>query len=237
MLERHEPVAWPHGAPAPLSFGSLPPPALPLVTDLDIERITSLRAVALAARTCLICPMARQATQTVFGEGRPGARMMFVGEQPGDREDLAGRPFVGPAGQLFDRALEEAGIRREDTYVTNTVKHFKFQRRGTRRIHEKAGRDEIRACAPWLAAERRILRPQVLVMLGATAASALLGRTVTIGRERSRAIELDDGATGLVTVHPSFLLRLPDEAGRAREYARFVADLRLAASHVMPVGT
>ncbi|WP_025814150.1 uracil-DNA glycosylase family protein, partial [Komagataeibacter kakiaceti] len=154
----------PHGAPAPLSFGCLPPPALPLVTDLDIERITSLRAVALAAKTCLICPMARQATQTVFGEGQPGARMMFVGEQPGDREDLAGRPFVGPAGQLFDRALEEAEIRREDTYVTNTVKHFKFQRRGTRRIHEKAGRDEIRACAPWLAAERRILRPQVLVM-------------------------------------------------------------------------
>lgn len=224
----------PADAPTPIAFNSLPPPAVPVVTDLDIERITSLRAVALAAKTCLVCPMARHATQTVFGEGQTTARMMFVGEQPGDKEDLAGRPFVGPAGQLFDRALEEAGIRREDAYVTNTVKHFKFQRRGTRRIHEKAGRDEIRACAPWLAAERRLIRPHVLVMLGATAASALLGRTVTIGRERSRPIGLEDGTTGLVTVHPSFLLRQPDEASRTREYERFVADLRLAASHLAP---
>ncbi|MHC0613325.1 UdgX family uracil-DNA binding protein [Komagataeibacter oboediens] len=214
---------------APLAFNSLPPPAMPLVTDLDIPRITALPAVALAAKTCRICPMARRATQTVFGEGRSDARMMFVGEQPGDREDIAGRPFVGPAGQLFDRALLEAGIERDDTYVTNTVKHFKFRPRGTRRIHEKAGPEEIAACAPWLAAERRIIRPHVLVMLGATAASALLGRHVTIGRERSRAITLEDGTTGVVTVHPSFLLRVPDEDARTREYARFVADLRLAA--------
>ncbi|MBE7729349.1 UdgX family uracil-DNA binding protein [Komagataeibacter sp. FXV3] len=217
-------------APAPIAFGSLPPPAMPLVNGLDISRITALPAVALAARTCRICPMARHATQTVFGEGRSDARMMFVGEQPGDKEDLAGRPFVGPAGQLFDRALLEAGIARDDTYVTNTVKHFKFRPRGTRRIHEKAGPEEIASCAPWLAAERRIIRPHVLVMLGATAASALLGRPVTIGRERSRAITLADGTTGVVTVHPSFLLRVPDEAARVREYDRFVADLKLAAS-------
>ncbi|EGG74964.1 DNA polymerase [Gluconacetobacter sp. SXCC-1] len=218
----------------PLALNTLPPPALPLVTDLDIGQITSLRAAYLAARTCLICPMARHATQTVFGEGEPTARMMFVGEQPGDREDQAGRPFVGPAGQLFDRALAEAGIDRADAYVTNTVKHFKFIRRGTRRIHEKAGREEIAACAPWLAAERRIIRPRVLVMLGATAASALLGRSVTIGHERSRPIPMEDGSTGVVTVHPSYLLRLPDADARTREYDRFVADLRLAASHLPP---
>ncbi|MCE2564091.1 UdgX family uracil-DNA binding protein [Komagataeibacter sp. FNDCF1] len=217
-----------------LAPDSLPPPVLPLVADLDIGRITSLRAVALAARTCLICPMARHATRTVFGEGESTARMMFVGEQPGDQEDRAGRPFVGPAGQLFDRALEEAGLDRADAYVTNTVKHFKFQPRGTRRIHEKAGAEEIAACAPWLAAERRIIRPQVLVMLGATAASALLGRRVTIGHERSRPIPMEDGSTGMVTVHPSYLLRLPDENTRTREYARFVADLRLAATHLAP---
>ncbi|NVN36884.1 UdgX family uracil-DNA binding protein [Komagataeibacter swingsii] len=218
----------------PLAFNSLPPPAMPLVEGLDIARITALPAVALAARTCRICPMARHATRTVFGEGRSDARMMFVGEQPGDKEDLAGRPFVGPAGQLFDRALHEAGIDRDDAYVTNTVKHFKFRRSGARRIHEKAGPAEIANCAPWLAAERRIIRPQVLVMLGGTAASALLGRPVTIGRERSRAITLGDGATGVVTVHPSFLLRVPDEAARRREYDRFVADLRLAASLCAP---
>ncbi|BAK83215.1 UdgX family uracil-DNA binding protein [Komagataeibacter medellinensis] len=222
----------PHAPLHPLAPSTLPPPALPLVTDLDISQITSLRAVALAARSCLICPMARHATQTVFGEGEPTARMMFVGEQPGDREDQVGRPFVGPAGQLFDRALAEAGIGRADVYVTNTVKHFKFIRRGTRRIHEKAGHEEVTACAPWLAAERHLIRPRVLVMLGATAASALLGRSVTIGHTRSRPIPMEDGSTGVVTVHPSYLLRLPGEDARAREYARFVDDLRLAASHL-----
>ncbi|CAM3013841.1 uracil-DNA glycosylase [Komagataeibacter xylinus] len=227
----------PGQTPRPLDPTSLPPPALPMVPDLDIARITSLRAVALAAKTCLICPMAAHATQTVFGEGRETARMMFVGEQPGDIEDRAGRPFVGPAGQLFDRALHEAGIGRDDTYVTNTVKHFKFRRTPTRRIHEKAGPAEIAACAPWLAAERRIIRPAVVVMLGVTAASALLGRAVTISRERSRIIPLEDGSDGLVTVHPSYLLRLPDEAARAREYDRFVNDLRLAAGCLGPVVT
>ncbi|QHC36073.1 UdgX family uracil-DNA binding protein [Komagataeibacter xylinus] len=234
----HEMLREPLGqAPQTLDPTSLPPPAMPMVPDLDIDRITSLRAVALAAKTCLICPMAAHATQTVFGEGRETARMMFVGEQPGDIEDRAGRPFVGPAGQLFDRALQEAGIGRDDTYVTNTVKHFKFRRTPTRRIHEKAGPAEIAACAPWLAAERRIIRPAVVVMLGVTAASALLGRSVTISRERSRIITMEDGSDGLVTVHPSYLLRLPDEAARAREYDRFVNDLRLAAGRLGPVVT
>lgn len=227
----------PGQAPQPLDPTSLPPPALPMVPDLDIARITSLRAAALAAKTCLICPMAAHATQTVFGEGREAARMMFVGEQPGDIEDRAGRPFVGPAGQLFDRALLEAGIGRDDTYVTNTVKHFKFRRTPTRRIHEKAGPAEIAACAPWLAAERRIIRPAVVVMLGVTAASALLARAVTISRERSRIIPMGDGSDGLVTVHPSYLLRLPDEAARTREYDRFVNDLRLAAGRLAPAVT
>lgn len=209
---------------------SFPSPALPLAEGMDIERITALPAVAEAARSCLTCAMAHHATQTVFGEGTTTASLMFVGEQPGDQEDLAGRPFVGPAGQLFDRALHEVGIARDDVYVTNTVKHFKFFNRNGRRIHQKAGMEEIRACAPWLHAERRLVRPRLLVMLGATAASAILQRSVVIGRERSRPITLDDGTCGLVTVHPSFLLRQPTEDARSREYLRFIEDLRLAGS-------
>ena len=209
---------------------SFPSPALPLAEGMDIERITALPAVAEAARSCLACAMAHHATQTVFGEGTATAPLMFVGEQPGDQEDLMGRPFVGPAGQLFDRALHEVGIARDHVYVTNTVKHFKFFNRNGRRIHQKAGVEEIRACAPWLHAERRLVRPRLLVMLGATAASAILQRPVVIGRERSRPITLDDGTCGLVTVHPSFLLRQPTEEARSREYLRFVEDLRLADS-------
>ncbi|RBM05246.1 UdgX family uracil-DNA binding protein [Novacetimonas cocois] len=218
------------GALRDASPDSFPPPALTLVEGMDIERITSLPAVAETARSCLICPMAHHATQTVFGEGSATASLMFVGEQPGDQEDLIGRPFVGPAGQLFDRALQEVGIARDDVYVTNTVKHFKFFRRNGRRIHQKAGVEEIRACAPWLQAERRLVRPRLLVMLGATAASAILQRPVVIGRERSHPIPLDDVTQGLVTVHPSFLLRQPTAEAREREYARFVEDLRLARS-------
>lgn len=207
---------------------SFPTPALPLVEGMDIDRITALPAVAETARSCLVCAMAHHATQTVFGEGEATAPLMFVGEQPGDQEDQIGRPFVGPAGQLFDRALQEAGIARDHVYVTNTVKHFKFFNRNGRRIHQKAGVEEIRACAPWLHAERRLIRPRLLVMLGATAASAILQRPVVIGRERSHPITLDDGTCGLVTVHPSFLLRQPTEEARTREYQRFVEDLRLA---------
>ncbi len=157
--------------------------------------------------------------------------MMMVGEQPGDQEDLAGRPFVGPAGQLLDRAIAEAGIDRSEVYVTNAVKHFKFEPRGRRRIHAKPDTGEINACRPWLEAERAIVRPALTVMLGATAARAVLGRAVTIGRERGRPIPLGAGnAQGFVTVHPSYLLRLPDEDAKVREYAAFVTDLRNAAA-------
>lgn len=189
-----------------------------------------LVALATEAAACRRCPLWEPATQTVFGEGPADARLMFVGEQPGDQEDLAGRPFIGPAGQLFDRALAEAGIDRTAVYVTNSVKHFKFEARGRRRIHVKPGVTEINACNVWLQAERAAIRPALTVALGATAARAVLGRTVTIGRERSRPIALDGNAQAFVTVHPSYLLRLPDEDAKAREYAAFVEDLKHAAS-------
>jgi len=182
------------------------------------------------ASGCTRCPLYKPATQMVFGEGPVEAPLMFVGEQPGDQEDLAGRPFVGPAGQMFDRALAEAGVDRGRAYVTNAVKHFKFEPRGKRRIHAKPDTGEIEACRWWIDQERLLLRPQVTVMLGATAARSLLGRTVTIGRERGRPIELAEGGTGWITVHPSFLLRIEDAARAEEEYARFVSDLRGAAA-------
>ena len=182
------------------------------------------------AAACTRCPLHRPATQTVFGEGPVDADLMFVGEQPGDQEDRAGRPFVGPAGQLFDRALGEAGIDRSRAYVTNAVKHFKFEPRGPRRIHARPNGAEIEACRWWIDQERAILSPRLTVALGATAAQSLLGRPVTIGRERGRAIELADGGAGWITVHPSFLLRIDDAARAAEEYERFVEDLRSAAA-------
>ena len=187
-----------------------------------------LAAVAAEAAECRRCPLWEPATQTVFGEGPVDAAILFVGEQPGDQEDLAGRPFVGPAGQLFDRALAEAGVDRTKVYVTNAVKHFKFEPRGKRRIHAKPDTSEIVACAPWLQQERELVQPKLTVLMGATAARAVLGRAVAITRERGQPITIGS-AQGLVTVHPSYLLRLPDEASKAREYAAFVADLRLAA--------
>ena len=180
---------------------------------------------------CTRCPLYKPATQTVFGEGPVDAAMMFVGEQPGDQEDLAGRPFVGPAGQVFDRALAAAGVDRAGVYVTNAVKHFKFEPRGKRRIHAKPDTGEIDACRWWIEQERMLVRPRMTVALGATAARSLLGRTVTIGRERGRAIDLPgEGGTGWITVHPSYLLRLQDKALAEEEYARFVEDLRAAAA-------
>ncbi|MBN9580276.1 MAG: UdgX family uracil-DNA binding protein [Afipia sp.] len=192
-------------------------------------RNTPLARAAHDAESCRRCDLWGPATQTVFGEGPADARVMFVGEQPGDQEDVAGRPFVGPAGQLLDRALEEAGIDRRTVYVTNAVKHFKFVPRGKRRIHQKPEGPEIAACKFWLDIELREVQPDLVVLLGATAARAALGRTVTIGRERGRRIELPDGQAAFVTVHPSFLLRVPDEEGRAREYRAFVDDLRKVA--------
>jgi DNA polymerase len=175
------------------------------------------------------------ATRTVFGEGPPDAPVMLVGEQPGDDEDLAGRPFVGPAGRMLDRALAGAGIERGRLYLTNAVKHFKFVPRGKRRIHQRPGGYEIEHCRWWLEQELALVRPQLVVALGATAARALGGRELSVMRERGRPLRLRDGMAGLITVHPSYLLRLPDPAERAREYRRFVADLRRVASLVPSV--
>jgi DNA polymerase len=177
------------------------------------------------ARGCTRCELHRCGTQTVFGEGPLDARILFVGEQPGDQEDLAGRPFVGPAGILFDRALGDAGIDRGATYVTNAVKHFKFERRGKRRIHQKPDAGEIEACRWWLDQERALVAPPLLVALGATAARSLFGKAVTISSMRGRPHILAGGGEGWVTVHPSFLLRVRDD--REAEYARFVDDLRV----------
>jgi len=175
------------------------------------------------AMRCTRCHLYKYATQTVFGEGPLDARIMFVGEQPGDQEDLAGRPFVGPAGQLFDRALKDAGVDRRRTYVTNAVKHFKFVRRGKRRIHDKPDGGEIAACRWWIEQERALIRPPLTVALGATAARSLFGKVVTITALRGRGHELAHGGEAWVTVHPSFLLRVRDD--REAQYARFVEDL------------
>ncbi len=179
------------------------------------------------ARGCERCALHGPAAQTVFGEGPADARAMFIGEQPGDQEDVIGRPFVGPAGQLLDAALEEAGIDRRRIYVTNAVKHFKFTPRGRRRIHQSPSPEEIDICRFWLDAERAAVNPKMLVLLGASAGRAVLGRPVTVTRERGRPFTLPDGTAALLTVHPSYLLRQPDDAAYAREYAAFVADLRI----------
>jgi len=177
------------------------------------------------AGDCRRCHLYEPATQTVFGEGPADAPVMFIGEQPGDQEDVIGRPFVGPAGQIMDRAMEEAGIDRRVVYITNAVKHFKFTPRGKRRIHQTPETPEIQACRFWLDVERVQLRPKLLVLMGGTAARAVMGRQVTITRERGRPFKLEDGQMAFVTVHPSFLLRVPDEDAKAREYRAFVRDL------------
>jgi DNA polymerase len=182
-----------------------------------------------AAATCRACDLWKRGTQTVFGEGGIGARLMFVGEQPGHEEDLAGRPFVGPAGRLLDAALEEANIDRGDVYVTNVVKHFKWEPRGKRRIHEKPNSLEIRACRPWLEAEIAQVQPEVIVCLGATAAQALLGSAFRVSRQRGRVVPSSLPATVIATVHPSSILRAPDDEARRAERAAFVADLKVVA--------
>ena len=181
------------------------------------------------AADCRACPLYKNATQTVFGEGRQTARIMLVGEQPGDKEDLAGKPFVGPAGQMLDRALEEAGIDRAKVYVTNAVKHFKFVPRGKIRLHQKPTTPEIKACRQWYERELAAIKPQLVVAMGATAAQCVFGKITPINKNRGRLIELDEGVEALVTMHPSYLLRLPDEDSKAREYQRFVNDLKIVA--------
>jgi DNA polymerase len=185
-----------------------------------------------AAAGCKACPLWERGTQTVFGEGGPRARVVLVGEQPGHEEDLAGKPFVGPAGRLLDRALEEAGIDRDQAYVTNVVKHFKWEPRGKRRIHAKPNAMEIAACRPWLDAELSVLKPQALVCLGATAAQAVLGRDFRVTQHRGEFVECPLAPRVMATVHPSSILRAPDDETRRIERERFVEDLRKVAAAV-----
>jgi uracil-DNA glycosylase family protein len=188
------------------------------------------------ARKCTRCELYRYATQTVFGEGPLDAAIMFVGEQPGDQEDLAGRPFVGPAGAIFDASLEQAGIHRGQVYVTNAVKHFKFIQRGKRRIHNKPDAGEISACRWWIEHERDLIRPPVTVALGATAARSLVGKVVTISKVRGEPLTLADGSECWVTVHPSSLLRIPDQEGRREARGLFVRDLKLIRKRAEEIG-
>ncbi len=201
----------------------------PKPPDAPADSLSTLRA---AAAQCRACPLWKDATQTVFGEGPAPAPLMLVGEQPGDKEDLAGKPFVGPAGQMLDRALKDAGIDRRLVYVTNAVKHFKFVPRGKFRLHQKPNTAEIRACRPWYERERATVKPVLVVAMGATAAQGVLGKITPINKTRGRLIDLDDGAQAIVTVHPSYLLRLPDADAKAREYGRFVVDLKVAAARL-----
>ena len=202
---------------------SLDESAAPLVPDR-----ASLPKLREAAAGCAACDLYKTGTQTVFGEGTRNAEVMFVGEQPGDQEDLAGKPFVGPAGRLLDEALVDAGIDRKTVYVTNVVKHFKWQARGKRRIHQKPNWSEIAACRPWLDAELAVVEPRVLVCLGATAAQALLDRQFRVTRERGRLVESDLAEHVIATVHPSSILRSDPET-REQEYAAFVEDLKVVA--------
>ena len=187
----------------------------------------SLSRLREAAAGCRACPLWKTGTQTVFGEGLTKAEIVFVGEQPGDREDREGRPFVGPAGRVLDDALAEVGIDRRLAYVTNAVKHFKWEGRGKRRIHQKPNAEELAACRPWLDAELSVLHPRVLVALGATAAQSLLGRSFRVTKQRGVPVESELAPSVLATVHPSSILRAPDEAARREAYEAFVADLRV----------
>jgi len=190
--------------------------------------IKSLGQLAQAEESCTRCPLYRDATQAVPGEGSSHAAFMLVGEQPGDKEDVAGKPFVGPAGRVLDQALHDAGIVREETFVTNAVKHFKHEMRGKRRLHKRPNNDEIERCKVWLDLERSLVKPSTIVALGVTAARSLTGRTVTIGKVRGKPIDMADGTRLVITVHPSALLRIEDEDERRAAYRSFVADLKAA---------
>jgi DNA polymerase len=194
-------------------------------TTPDTASMTTMHE---AARKCTACHLYKHATQTVFGEGPKKASIMLVGEQPGDCEDVAGKPFVGPAGKIMDRALAEAGIDRKQVYVTNAVKHFKWEPRGKRRLHKKPNAREIAACRPWLEAEMRLVRPNLVVAMGATAAQTIFGPAFRVTRDRGKVLSSKLAPKVVATVHPSSLLRQPDEESREREYGNFVADLRVA---------
>lgn len=192
----------------------------------------SLDQVRQSAAGCKACDLWKLGTQTVFGEGARHAKVMFVGEQPGDKEDLAGRPFVGPAGAVLDKALAAAGIAREDIYITNAVKHFKWEPRGKRRIHKKPNALEVAACRPWLDAEIELTKPEVVVVMGATAAQALLGKNFKVTQERGKLLDSDLAPTVIATVHPSSILRAPDDEARHAEMARFIDDIRVVAGAI-----
>jgi len=189
---------------------------------------TRLAKVAKEAKGCTRCPLYRNATQTVFGEGPVDAKLMLVGEQPGDQEDIAGHPFVGPAGRILDRALVDARIDRTQIYVTNVVKHFKNEPRGKKRLHKKPNRYEVEVCKVWLAQEVALVKPGLVLAMGVTAAEALVGRPMTLARARGKEVSLREGQRGMVTVHPSSILRVPDRAARHKAYAGLVKDLKLA---------
>ncbi len=203
------------------------PTAAPFVPDKP-----TLPKAREASKDCKGCDLYKRGTQTVFGEGRRSARIVFVGEQPGDQEDLTGKPFVGPAGRLLDRALEEAGIDRADAYVTNVVKHFKWEPRGKRRIHKKPNAAEIAACRPWLDVELALVKPAIVVCLGASAAQAILGNDFKVSQRRGEFIEGVMDPLVTATVHPSSILRAPDDDARHREMARFVEDLKAVAARL-----
>jgi uracil-DNA glycosylase len=198
--------------------------------DQAATPITSLGKLTQAEAVCRRCPLFRDATQAVPGEGPKRARFMLVGEQPGDKEDLAGKPFVGPAGRILDRALADAGIDRKTTFVTNAVKHFKHEMRGKRRLHKRPNNYEIERCKIWLDEERRLVKPEAIIALGVTAARALTGKTVTIAKLRGKPLDLADGTRLFITVHPSALLRIEDENDKREAYRQFVADLKSAAN-------
>ena len=195
-----------------------------------------LNRLAREAKDCTRCPLYKNATQTVFGEGPVGVQLMLIGEQPGDQEDLAGRPFVGPAGKMLDRALAEAGVDRTKVYVTNIVKHFKNEPRGKRRLHKKPNRSEVEVCKVWFDQELALVRPLLVVAMGVTAASALAGKTVTLSRLRGQVIAFANAGNqqGMVTIHPSSILRAPGEAGRRAAYAGLVKDLKRAVKAATP---
>jgi len=193
---------------------------------------TSLKALRAEEAACTRCPLYRNATQVVPGEGPARAPLMMVGEQPGDKEDRAGKPFVGPAGRVLDEAIAEAGIDRKQVFVTNAVKHFKFEPRGKRRLHKKPSAHEIERCRWWLDLERALVKPKVTVALGATAVRSLLGKPMTIGKIRGQVLEMPDGKAMVATIHPSYILRIEDEADKEAQYRAFVRDLKACAKAV-----
>ncbi|RWL22842.1 MAG: uracil-DNA glycosylase [Mesorhizobium sp.] len=222
MIARMQTNPTPHHAK--VQARRWPKPELPETTEGDDAR--SIPELSEVAKACRRCPLWRNATQTVFGEGPDKAKVIFVGEQPGDQEDLAGKPFVGPAGKVFDAILEGAGVDRLKVYVTNAVKHFKFEPRGKRRIHSKPNAGEVQACRWWLDKELEMIKPNLVVALGATAAQSLLGKVVPIMKMRGEVVERDDGLRVFVTIHPSFILRIREPADKQAERERFLQDMK-----------